>query len=462
MNQKTLTLWIKRLFIYFIGLFCMAVGVVFSARSALGVSPVGSLANVVYQIALDRGIPFITLGNATTGIYCLYILAEFLILRREFKPRMLLQLVASILFGWLVNLATALLVFLPDPAGYPMQLFYLLCSIPLVAAGVMLYLSPNILPTPGEGMSLAISKKTGLSVGGSKTVFDCAMVIISGITSLIYFHALVGVREGTVVCALLVGFVMRRLQRVFQKSLLHFVEREGKLERAVQAAVGNYRLDAAGKPKIVIAIGREFGSGGLEIGAKLAQALGVTFYDQQLTDMGIAESGLSPEFVAAHEQNMSNAVVYDLLAASYAMSNEGLTPVERLYAAQTAIIRRIAASDESCVIVGRCADYILYDDPNCFRIFIHATPAARVPRIMAKFGCDEKQARIRMNNTDQARARHYQHFTGRSYGSQQYYHLAVDSGQVGVDGAVELIMDAIRLWCDVRGTDPLSLLSKPE
>ena len=459
MNQKTLTVWIKRLFVYFIGLFCMAVGVVFSARSALGVSPVGSLANVLYQIALDRGLTFVTLGNATTGVYCLYILTELIILRRDFKPKMLLQLVASILFGWLVNLATSLLTCLPDPSGYAMQMLYLLCSIPLVAVGVMLYLSPNILPTPGEGMSLAISAKTGLSVGGSKTVFDCSMVVISAVTSLLYFHALVGVREGTVICALLVGFVMRRLQRVFQAGLLRFVERETKLERAVQAAVGNYRLDAAGKPKIVIAIGREFGSGGLEIGQKLAQKLGITFYDQQLTDMGIAESGLSPEFVHDHEQNMSNAVVYDLLAANYAMSNEGLTPVERLFAAQTAIIRRIAASDESCVIVGRCADYILYDDPNCFRIFIHATPAARVPRIMAQFSCDEKQARTRMNNTDQARARHYKHFTGRNYGSQQYYHLAVDSGQVGVDGAVELICESIRLWCQVRGTDPLSLLS---
>lgn len=459
LDQRTVLRWAKRLLVYFIGLFCMAVGVVFSAHSALGVSPVGSLANVLYQIALDRGLAFVTLGNATTGVYCLYILTEFLILRRDFKANMLLQLVASVLFGWLVNLATALFSFLPAPASYPMQMLYLLCSIPLVAVGVMLYLSPNILPTPGEGMSLAISKKTGLSVGGSKTVFDCSMVVISGITSLLYFHALVGVREGTVICALLVGFVMRRLQRVFQAPLLRFVERETKLERAVRAAGHGYRLDAVGKPKIIIAIGREFGSGGFQIGEKLAEALGVTFYDQQLTEMGIAESGLSPDFVHDHEQNMSNAVVYDLLAANYAMSNEGLTPVERLYAAQTAIIRRIAASDESCVIVGRCADYILYDDPNCFRIFIHATPAARIPRIMAQFGCDEKQARVRMNNTDQARARHYKHFTGRNYGSQQYYHLAVDSGQVGVDGAVELIMNAIRLWCDARGTDPLSLLS---
>lgn len=459
MKQINYTLWAKRFLVYLVGLFLMAMGVVFSARSALGVSPVGSLANVLYQIALDKGLTFVTLGNATTAVYCLYILAEFIILRREFKPAMLLQLVASVLFGWLVSLATALLSFLPAPAGYLMQLGYLLCSVPLVALGVLLYLSPNILPTPGEGMSLAISRKTGLSVGGSKTVFDCTMVVISALTSLLWFHGLVGVREGTVICALTVGFVMRQFQKLFQPALLKFVERETKLERAIRAANADYRLDAAGKPKIVIAIGREYGSGGLEIGRKLADALGVTFYDQQLTDMGIAESGLSPDFVHDHEQNMTNAVVYDLLAANYSMSNEGLTPVERLFAAQSAIIRRIAASDESCVIVGRCADYILYDDPNCFRIFIHAAPDARLPRIMAKYGLSERQARIQMSNTDQARSRHYKYFTGRNYGSQQYYHLAVDTAQVGVDGAVELIQDAIRLWCQVRGTDPLSLLS---
>lgn len=119
-----------------------------------------------------------------------------------------------------------------------MQLLYLLCSIPMVAVGVMLYLTPNILPTPGEGMSLAISKKTGLSIGASKTVFDCSLVVISASVSLIYFHRLVGVREGTVICALLVGFVMKQLQKVCQKPLLRFVEREDKVSRAIRQAAG--------------------------------------------------------------------------------------------------------------------------------------------------------------------------------------------------------------------------------
>lgn len=448
--EKTLICWCKRLLVYFLGLFIMAIGVVFSVKSALGVSPVTCLANVVSQITA------VNLGVCTTFVYCLYILAEFLILRRDFQPKMLLQIVASFIFGALVSLANALFAFLPAPTAYPMRMLFLLCSIPMVALGVMFYLAPNILPTPGEGMSLAISKKTGLSVASSKTVFDCTLVVISAAVSLFWFHGFVGVREGTVISALLVGFVMKRMMRVCQPALLRFVERETKLERTIQAA-GN-ALDRAGKPKIIIAIGREFGSGGYEIGQKLADALGVTFYDQQLIAMEAEESGLSEDFIRQHEQHMAHEVVYDLMTASYAMSNEGLPPLERLFAAQTAIFRRLSAGDESCVIVGRCADYILYDDPNCFRVFVHAPPEARVPRLMAQYEVTADQARADIVETDRTRARHYKHFTGREYGSQQYYHLAVDSGQLGVDGSVELVMNAIRLWCGVRGTYPLASL----
>ena len=277
MNQEFVLRWAKRLLVYLAGLFCMALGVVFSVKSALGVSPVTCLANVVYQITLTLPGGGIDLGICTTAVYCLYILAELLILRRQFKPVMLLQIVASFLFGGLVSVATSVMAFLPAPEGYPMRLVFLLISIPLVALGVMLYLAPNILPTPGEGMSLAISKKTGLSVANCKMIFDCTMVVVSAIVSLAYFHGLVGVREGTVLSALLVGFVMKRMMRVCQAPLLRFVERETKVERAANAAQP-VALDRSGKPKIMVTLGREFGSGGHEIAQKLAQELGVNVY----------------------------------------------------------------------------------------------------------------------------------------------------------------------------------------
>ncbi len=459
LNKRFIFLWSKRLLMYLVGLYLMAVGVVFSAKSNLGVSPVGSLANVLYQIGLAANAPdIVNLGNCTTAVYCLYILTEFIILRKDFKPAMLLQLVASLLFGQLVNLATAMMSFLPAPGGYAMQMIYLLCSVPLVAAGVMLYLTPNILPTPGEGISLAISAKTGLSVGSSKTVFDCSLVVISCAASLLYFHRLVGVREGTVICALLVGFVMKQMQKVCQTGLLRFVEREHKIDRALQASMDGYLTDATGKPKIIIAIGREFGSGGYDIGKRLAERLGVTFYDKQLNVMAAERSGIPLAKVEELEHHMEREIVYDFKNAAYAMTNGALSPEEQLFVAQTSVIRQIAAGDESCVIMGRCADYVLYNDPNCFRIFIHARPDARISRVMTQFGLEHDEAKRQMENTDTSRAQHYKHFTGWEYGKQEHYHLGVDSGMLGTEESVEVILDVIRRWCNVRGSRPLSIL----
>ena len=450
MSREVALRWAKRLLVYLVGLFCMALGVVFSVKSDLGVSPVTCLANVVYQITLTLPGGGLDLGVCTTAVYCLYIFVEFLILRRQFKPAMLLQIVASFLFGALVSLATAVMAFLPAPEAYPLRLLFLLISIPLVALGVMLYLAPNILPTPGEGMSLAISTKTGLSVANCKMIFDCTMVVVSAVVSLAYFHGLVGVREGTVISALLVGFVMKRMMRVCQPGLLRFVERETKVERAARAHQP-VPLDRSGKPKIMVTLGREFGSGGYEIGRRVAQALGVTFYDQQLIPMEARESGLSEAFVRGQEKHLAHEVIYDFMTSGYAMSNHGLTPLEQLFAARTAILRRIAASDESCVIVGRCADYILYDDPNNFRIFVHAAPEQRIQRIRGQYHDSEEEARRDLEATDRGRAWVYKQCTGRTWGDGRYYNLAVDSGKLGIEGSVELILNAIRLWCDVRG-----------
>jgi cytidylate kinase len=140
------------------------------------------------------------------------------------------------------------------------------------------------------------------------------------------------------------------------------------------------------------------------------------------------------------------------------MTNDALSPEERLFVAQSSVIRQIAASGESCVILGRCADYVLYNDPNCFRIFVHARTEIRVRRIMALFNLDEAEARRQLENTDRARAQHYRRFTGREYGKQESYHLGVDSGMLGTEESVAVIMDVLRRWCDVRGTHPLSAL----
>ena len=220
--------WGKRLLLYVGGLFFIAMGIAFSARSGLGVAPVGSPANVLYEIGKSRGLSesVFNLGNWTFAVYGVYILAQVVLLRRRFQPIQLLQLVVSYLFGFLVNLTRSMLSGLPAPTGYAMQMFYLLVSIPLVALGVMLYLIPDLLPTPGEGTALAIADTFHTDVGAGKTIFDCTVVSAAVILSLLWFHGLVGVREGTVISALLTGFLVRWFQKLLKKPLLRFAERE--------------------------------------------------------------------------------------------------------------------------------------------------------------------------------------------------------------------------------------------
>jgi len=446
--MKNTVLWAKRFGVYLLGLFIMACGVQFSVRSALGVSPVTCLANVLYQIlGVDKGVGFFALGTCTTLTYCLYIAVEILLLGKAFKPRMLLQILASFIFGLMVTLASHALFFLPTPTAYGVRLLYLFCSVPLVAFGVMLYLAPGILPTPGEGLSIAVSTLTGKSVAVCKIITDCCMVVLSAIVSLVYFKGFVGVREGTVICALLVGFVMKRFMRLMNEPLLAFVERESKIERAA----ANVPLAAQVLPHFIITISREYGCGGYEIGRKLAEKLGIEFHDKQLVPLEAAESGLSESFIEAHEKRMSKSLVYDFFSSAYSMYNADLSPMEKLFAARTRVLRRIAGENRSCIIMGRCSDYILYNDPNAFRVFIHAPTDLRAERIASQNHISVKEAKEEALRTDLARSRHYEDMAGRQWGNIKYYNLAVDSSRFGIEGSVQLILEALQLWQAERG-----------
>ena len=162
--------------------------------------------------------------------------------------------------------------------------------------------------------------------------------------------------------------------------------------------------------------------------------------------------------IEALNRHMERSVVREFRDSAYAMTSNALSPEEQLFVAQSSIIRQIAASGESCVILGRCSDYVLYDDPNCFRIFVHARPDVRIKRTMAVFNLEEDEARRQVENTDRARAQYYRRITGREYGKQEYYHLGLDSGMLGTDESVEAVVNILRRWCDVRGTHPLYAL----
>jgi len=196
-----------RIGFYVLGLFVIALGVAVSLNSDLGISPVNSLPYVVSQIT------GLAMGTWVIIIFCSYILMQAVILRREFKLINLTQIVFSTIFGLFVDFARMLLGDFTLPT-YGGRLVMLAVSILLVALGVFLYISVDIVPMPMEGLSLAIARKANIPFPKMKVIVDCVVVSVSIVLSLLFFHGLEGVREGTVATAVLSGTVIGVLKKL--------------------------------------------------------------------------------------------------------------------------------------------------------------------------------------------------------------------------------------------------------
>ena len=198
------------------------------------------------------------------------------------------------------------------------------------------------------------------------------------------------------------------------------------------------------KNPLIITIGREYGSGGREIGQAVAKALGIAFYDKELISLAAKKSGLSDEFIANNEQRMRGSFMLNLAAASaYSggfFSSQHLPLSESIFISQAQVIRDIA-NKESAVIVGRCADYILDGRKNTINVFVHAPQEERVKRIMRLHGIDEAAAIKEILSSDKERGNHYFRYTDRKWGKAQNYDVCINSALMGIDKTVEMLVD---------------------
>lgn len=194
--------------------------------------------------------------------------------------------------------------------------------------------------------------------------------------------------------------------------------------------------------KIIITIGREFGSGGREIGQKLATELGIAYYDKELINLASKESGICGEFFEKADEKTSGslfqAFAMGLSMNSAVFQNNDFLSNDSLFQIQSDVIRKVAR-ESSCVIVGRCADYILREDKNCFNIFIHCPHEDRIKRVCQMHNFSEQQAEDLIVKTDKTRASYYNYYTDKSWGAAASYHLTVDSSFLGIDKTVQYI-----------------------
>ena len=199
----------------------------------------------------------------------------------------------------------------------------------------------------------------------------------------------------------------------------------------------------------VITISRQFGSGGHEVGEKLAKRLELPFYDKELIALAAKKSGFSEEVFSDVDEKATSSLLYSMVMGSYAFGTRvpGINEMpinDKLFIIQSDIIKK-AAAEGPCVIVGRCADYILREHPNCLHVFVHADKAARIKRIVGLGYCDEKKAPDFVTKKDKQRANYYNFYSNNRWDDLQNYDLTIDTSRFSVALAVEIIIDAAKL-----------------
>ncbi len=207
----------KRIIFYILGQFILALGVSLSIKTDLGVSPVSSVPLVLGKICN------IETGNMTIIVFCFYVLVQYLILRKDFKVYSLLQVPCAILFGKFVTLTSAFL----KNAGfdsYALRVIFMLISVILIASGIKLYLWADIVPQAADGLVQTISRKYGWKLANVKNCFDLSSVTVSVVSSFLFLKTLFGIREGTLITALLVGRVMGVIEEYFGNKAKEFLK----------------------------------------------------------------------------------------------------------------------------------------------------------------------------------------------------------------------------------------------
>ena len=422
---------LKRYLIFLVGLFVNSLGVSLITKANLGTSPISSIPYV-----LSLNFPF-TLGNFTIFFSILLIILQLIILRKNFKLEHILQIPVSIIFGYFIDL-TMILFSWVNPEAYIMKIVYLLIGCLILGVGVYMEVLADVVMLPGESFVRAIVLTWKTNFGTTKICFDVSMAVIAAVLSFVFAGRLDGVREGTVIAALLVGFIARLIGKklAFLKDMIFPETASAENEsEANEQTTGTYG-------KNVIAIGRQFGSGGHDMGKALAEKLGYDFYDAEIIQMTAGTTGYTPEFIKKNEEIMTNSLLYDLVNQMYLNTDrQDEAPKDKIFEAECQVIRNLAKKG-NCVIVGRCADYVLRNSGNCLKVFFSAPLMSRIRRVAQRHNISEGEAKATVQKNEKLRADNYRYYTHRMWGAAGNFDLSLntDLGEEFIENCIRSAM----------------------
>lgn len=429
--------WIRRYISFIFILFIIAFGTSLSIRANLGSSPISA---PPYVLSLIPGVP-LTMGQFTICMHVFFISSQILLLRKEYELRQLTQILVSFLFGFYTDLTMWITGFLQVPfsldpmIGYPLRLCELLLGGGLLAFGIACEVRCDSLMLAGEGFPLAISKFVKKDFGKVKICSDTGLVCVGIIFMFCFFGhwdwKMVG--PGTLISMFYVGYMVRVfaphiswLDRIF-------------IPKSERKTENNTEVSFEVNTPIIITIARQYGSGGAIIGKKVAEKLGIAYYDRAIIDETARNLGYSEEFVAEKEQNISNSKLWELVFTDKSIP-VSMNPShdDAIFVAESRIIRKLS-SEKPCVIMGRLANWILRNNSNVLRVFITSDKEFAIKNVIEKDGLSIEEARLKIEKINKGRSNHYLQYTGSHWTDARDYDLVINTSKTGIDRAVDLI-----------------------
>lgn len=421
----------KRYLLFFFGLIFNAFGVAFVTKAALGTSPIAA---IPYSASLIWTV--LTMGQWTALYNLLLVASQLVIAKKVNKVELLIQAVIACLFGHFIDVSMYILTaFHPDL--YLLKIISLLIGCTIIAFGAYLEIVADVAMLPADAFVTAIARRLGKEYGIIRVCSDVTMSVVAAAICWIFLHSFAGVREGTIISALITGNIVKVMAAKLVR-LTHFLVPDSR----VSAKPDQTQDVALPENNFVITISREYGSGGREIGRRLAKELGVAYYDAEIITKICEESGFTKEFVEENDQKLAHDKLFRFFSwYTPALEAEYVPKVEKLFHIEERVIRELAAKG-SCVIVGRLADYILRDHKKLMNVFISGDVPVKVERVVKREHIGKAEAAEKIFRVDKERANHCHYFTGREWGKSRNYDLSLSSSRYGIPRVVEIIKEA--------------------
>lgn len=424
---------LRRYILFIISLFINSLGIAIITRAMLGTSPITSVNYVLSFITP------LTMGQWTIIVNILFVVLElFMIKKEELKADLrifLLQIPISLCFGIFIDCSMGILSWF-EPDKYPAQLAGVFVGCIVLACGIALEVKANVAMLAGEYLVQVISRRLNREFGYVKLGFDVSLVAISCLLSFIYLSGLYGVREGTVIAAISVG------------PIVHFVmPGYSFMDKWIKSGKFAVTEIPETSDNIIITIAREYGSGGHLLGEMLSKELDLKLYDKDFINMAARKSGLDEDYIKVNEQNIPSFWLKCISGQNYKSEiKSSFSPDDILFVAESKIIKELSEK-ESCIIVGRCADYILKDYARVIKVFCYSDFGDACSRCIRQYGIPEEKAEMEIKRINRHRSIHYEHYTGMRWGDPHNYDLMINTSRTPLNVACKMIKE---IYSDFR------------